>query len=397
MKNSLSLIILVLIAQAIFAQKSNLNAARNSLATVKFDEAKAAIDLATVNAETLNDPKMWFTRGEVYHGIFESVFVNQLDLYKAIAGNSLEEAWKAYGKAYELGEAEMKAAGEKKNKYDKKVKEKYVPMKNHFIINGEKHFSAQDYNSALASFETALIIDSMKLEKEADTILNAIYFNAGLCANLAKQPQKALLYFNAAKNLKYKDNIAGNVAESYVALGDTAKAVTLLREEIEKTPNDLTLIFGLINIFLTSKDPQEAIVYLDKAIQSDPKNQTLYFAKGTIFDRKKDWVKAEEAYKAALAIKPDFFDALYNLGALYVQYANFIIKEAANIPMNQAAKYNEEVKKANDNFTKAIDPLEAALKIQKEKAIIETLLEIYIKQNNTAKADEMKTALKSLN
>ena len=48
----------------------------------------------------------------------------------------------------------------------------------------------------------------------------------------------------------------------------------------------------------------------------------------------------KKAYEEAVAIKPDFFDALYNLGVMYYNKGGDMIKEA-NIGIGISGKYSK--------------------------------------------------------
>src|SRR5690606_27685069 len=71
--------------------------------------------------------------------------------------------------------------------------------------------------------------------------------------------------------------------------------------------------------------------------------------------------KSEEAYKKALEIKPDYIDALFNLGALHINQGVKITEKANTITDNVI--YAKEVKKADEHFKIAMPYLEKALEL----------------------------------
>src|SRR5665811_423106 len=85
----------------------------------------------------------------------------------------------------------------------------------------------------------------------------------------------------------------------------------------------------------------------------DPTNTTYYFAQGTLYEKLKEEGNAIKTYEAALKIDSEFFNANYNLGALYYNKGVLQIEIANSIPANENAKYQAELKKADIWFEKA--------------------------------------------
>ena len=59
---------------------------------------------------------------------------------------------------------------------------------------------------------------------------------------------------------------------------------------------------------------------------------------GSIYDQKKEFVKAEADYKKAIELKADYFDALYNLGALFFNNGAEIYNQANDLPLKEIKK-----------------------------------------------------------
>jgi tetratricopeptide (TPR) repeat protein len=70
--------------------------------------------------------------------------------------------------------------------------------------------------------------------------------------------------------------------------------------------------------------------------------------------------EAEKAYIKAVELKPDYFEANYNLGALYVNQAAQIIDEANKLPLSATKEYDALKKQADDILAKSIPYLETA-------------------------------------
>jgi tetratricopeptide (TPR) repeat protein len=77
-----------------------------------------------------------------------------------------------------------------------------------------------------------------------------------------------------------------------------------------------------------------------------------------------EYDKAEEYYKKAAEIKPDFFEAYYNIGAIYVNKAAEFQAMANDLPLNETEKYDEFSAQAAENLEKAVPWLEKGLEVK---------------------------------
>ena len=167
------------------------------------------------------------------------------------------------------------------------------------------------------------------------------------------------------------------------------------------------LVIEELNYYLLSGKIKEAINNLDIAISKDPNNEVLYYNKGTLYDNltttdkpkatdaeKKEYTeKAEAAYKKALEINPSYFDALYNIGAMYFNIAANINNAASDI--KDQKKYDAEVKKADDVFKQSLSYLEKADQVGSTdkvtyKTLLQTLQTLYLMTEQPEKAAAIK-------
>ena len=118
------------------------------------------------------------------------------------------------------------------------------------------------------------------------------------------------------------------------------------------------ILYSLIDYYIAKDDdPGIVIEYLNKAKESEPDNQVLYFAEGTIYDRLNNFEASEKAYLKAIEIKPDYFDAVFNLGALYFNQGVKFAEEATQIPPKEdrdGSKYEAKMKLADQEFKRSI-------------------------------------------
>lgn len=101
------------------------------------------------------------------------------------------------------------------------------------------------------------------------------------------------------------------------------------------------------------------------AAEGDPTNEILWFSLGSVYDNLDKDDLAAEAYLKALELKPTYFDANYNLGAMYFNQAVQGTNEANDMWKPRMTKSESDKQKgleeaAKEMFTEARPFLEAA-------------------------------------
>ena len=146
---------------------------------------------------------------------------------------------------------------------------------------------------------------------------------------------------------------------------------------------------------LADKSSKYALDYLELATKNNPQNATLWFAKGSLFDANmKDTVKAVDCYKKAIEIDPKYFDANYNLGALYFNHGADIMTKANALPQDKAKEYDDLKVKANAEFNLSLPYLEKAHELNSQDIpTMESLKNIYYRLEMMEKMEDMKKQL----
>jgi tetratricopeptide (TPR) repeat protein len=145
-------------------------------------------------------------------------------------------------------------------------------------------------------------------------------------------------------------------------------------------------------------------------IEKNPTNRLYPFYLGiayaSILDDKKSteavkkdaFIKAEEAYKKAIAVDPSYGDAYINLGGLIMNNGIGIFNKANKIPTNKVAEYNAMKKLAITEFDRALPYLEKATQLNpKSELALRNLHQYYNVKNNPTKAAEVAAKIKALN
>ncbi len=141
-----------------------------------------------------------------------------------------------------------------------------------------------------------------------------------------------------------------------------------------------------------------AIDYLDLAIKNDSTNSTYWFAKGSMYDgNMKDPANAIICYKKAIQFKPDYFDANYNMGALYFNDGADLMNKANLIPADKVADYKAAKAKADDKLKEALPFLEKAHSINiQDIPTMESLKNIYYRLGMTDKMEAIKKEIDAI-
>lgn len=373
MKKTLILLSVILLSTNLFAQKGKVTSALNFKDTGKLDKALEAIEEAidASNPKTKSSvtwPRTWEVRGEVFQAIFQS----KDKAVKSLSKDPLTEAVNSYKKALELDD---------KNRFGKSVKIKLTLLINDLTNQAVEAFNAEDFKRALLSFEQILELQELPVMKAdnptgVDTV---IIYNAGLAAFYSQNYEKAITYYTEAAKHGYNEGRTyQGLSKAYLENKDTTRAITVLQEGFQKYPGDNGVLVEMINIYLTSKKTDDAMKYLNLAIEQDPGNSTYYFAQGSLYDQMGEFDKSVVSYTKAIEANPEYFDAYYNLGALY--YNNGVKQQeiANKVPANENARYEAEVKKADEWFLKSLPLMEKCYELKpKDPYALESLRNLY--------------------
>jgi tetratricopeptide (TPR) repeat protein len=370
-------ILMVAVGLMAFAQNSKVVSAFNYHRYGKLDQAKEAIDEAVQHEKTIADAKAWFYRGNIYLDIANSTDEN----FRSLDPDPLQKAFESYQKAYTLDE---------KGEYKADI-ERYIPAVAESYYNyGVVQYNLGNFKQAALDFNKAFEVG----ESVGKVDTTAIY-NAAVASTLAEENQMAKDYYTRTLELDYnKPDIYSSLAEIYKVEGDTAMALQTVQEGRALFPEDFNLLIAETNIFLATDQKEKAMLNLEKALEIDKTNHTIFFAVGTIYDQLGDFDKAEKAYMNAIALNPDYFEANYNIGALYVNQAADIQTKINDLPLDAIKEYDEGKARADELLNNSIPYLEKALELQPgDVNAMVSLKEIYTRLGMTEKLENINKLL----
>jgi len=366
-----------------FGQKAVRQTASNYLKEGKLDKALESINLCIQDPSTAQDPKAWFIRGNIY----SELAITKDEKFKALEADPLTKALESYKKATEYDE---------KKEFTEDIFQKVNWQRNKYFNEAVEAYGKKDFKSAMLSFDHSfLALESINIH---DTLS---LFYAATCASLANDRVQAKKYL--IDLLKYKAKsvaIYTSLSELYRQDKDSSASLAVIREGQKMYPGNMPLFLAETNIYLTFNNTTKALDNLKMAAKKDSANPSIYYALGTIYNKLVDDTTktadmrdqmfgfAVEAYKKAIQLKPDYFDPVFNLGALYVNKAVIYDDKAKNLPLDAEAEYKTQKAEANKYLEAAIPYLEKASELQPtDISTMNSLKQIYIRQQ---KADRLK-------
>lgn len=355
------------------AQSSKRTSAYMYMQNGQLDKAKESIDEAILHEKTMEDPKTWLYRGEIYY----SIATSPLEIYKDLDPNSHMVAYESLLKANEY---------DVKGRYKKDIALYMGNLTQVFYNVGNTAYQAGDYEQAIEDFKIAY--DISESNERLDTI--AAYY-IGMCAVLAEKPDIAAEYLEICVNAQFDDpNIYRFYNRAIKQQGDTARAIEIIREGRERYPDELELLLEEAQIYLEMGKKEELLVSLVQAVEADPENANLYFLIGKTYDDMDSLVMAEKYYKKAAEVQPDFFEAYYNIGAIYVNKAAEFQRQANDLPLDAVDEYNALNDQASENLKLAVPWLEKSLEVRPDdQPTILALKEAYSRLKMNDKLQEL--------
>ena len=124
---------------------------------------------------------------------------------------------------------------------------------------------------------------------------------------------------------------------------------------------------------------------LKELVVQDSSNYSIFFVLGTIYG---DETNAEmynmdvaiDYYEKALSLNPEYYDAVYNLGALYINESNKLQVKANDLPLSETKAYEKITEDANVIIRKALPHLEKAYELQPDnQETVQVLKSIYVR------------------
>ena len=344
----------------------------------QYDKAKEAIDEAVVHPKTENDVKTWMYRGIIYYNIA----ISENSEVQALSDKAAEISYESFMKSKKMDE---------KKQFDGETSFYMIQLTNLFYQRGAKSFGLDtpDYQGAINNFKIAYSI--AEADGKFDTVAA---FNIGMSGVYSEDKalaESTMPYLKQCLDAKFNDaRVYLYYAKLQKQIGDTVAAFNYLEQGRVEFPEDLAIQLEQTQLYLETGQNDKLIENLLEAIAADPANENLYRVLGQTYEGTGDIDNAVLYYQKAIEINPQFGDAIFNLGAIYVNKASELYTEANNLPFEEQKKYDELKSLADANLIKALPYLELSLELNpNDEVVISALKETYANLKMTDKLKEL--------
>ena len=356
----------VVLSTGAFAQKANIKKAENALyeEPVNYEKAISFIELAKQNPETAELSDTWYQAGRIGYDMayneMEKVYLQQANF--DIMGKGLDMMFTNYMVA---------------NKYDsyldKKGRVKYENRKKmvgdlkemfiwYYNLGDYNVYEVKDYNMAYTLLNEYLQISDSEMFGEksikVDSTYNKAKYLAAFCARHAEKVDEAIRLFEELKSVKNENTayVFQNLADMYMAQGDTAKAEATLEESVVMFPTDTEVIGSLVNHYKDVGNSEKAVENLDKLVNSDPSNIEYKLVKAQVLAyNMKEYDKAKETLQQLFdnGSATDNATIIFTMGQIYGGEGNE--KKNQSDYIDDDKEYKKVVEESKACFAKALE------------------------------------------
>ena len=379
MKKVMILLVIALTANVMMAQKKDRTDAFMYNKNGQYEKAMASIDKCVNHEQFLgmkpNDQSQaWLYRAAIYQNVIQSGD----EALMAKAPNALEVVYES------LMNCMKNPDFLEDNKQE--IYQRVGSVMTTYYTKGADDYNAGKFAEAAPMFKKAYDIAKSLGSADANEMLNL----AATSALRAEDYNTALGYFTEVKNNGTETaDLYRHLAACYNGLGNAEQAMAMINAGLEKDPSDANLILEKVNAYLKEGKGAEAVQDLTKLLELDPENAQLLFVLGTIYGDESneglyDTDKARQYYEQALSIKPDYYDATYNIGVLYTTMANKYIEQANEITgfsKKEQDQYNSLIEQGNELLRTGLPYLKQAYDAQPSDDVKNVLRSIYVKLN----------------
>ncbi|KQC00953.1 lipopolysaccharide assembly protein LapB [Pedobacter sp. Hv1] len=374
MKYRISLLFVFMLGFEAFAQKSQVQLAQNSVgklqasiaakADVKkqlsiIGEGIKAIEVAQNDKKTKNWPETWATKA------YLSSYVAIIDDNVANADKYYDLAVEAVDKASKLDKFQDNSGLIKASTYNINIKKQ---------TEGNRAYQQNDFFTAFN------LLKQVSDYLPTDTTLA---INVALCAQNIQSYDEALNYFKRAKENGIRNPVVfQHMANIYASKFESEIAIKILDDGLRLNPYHPFLTNDYINLLLDNEKYDRAMKVIETSIATEKRSKLLLFLFGYLQQsQSNNATAAEQAYKKALDIDQNYFDALYQLGLVYVNYSNDALKQ------KNKQKFTSYINRSEFTLLRAleINP--------NDRNTIQLLIEIYTRKNRLDRVQDLKRKL----
>jgi tetratricopeptide (TPR) repeat protein len=239
-----------------------------------------------------------------------------------------------------------------------------------FLEEGNDLYKAQKYEEAIAQFDQLLELDPTNWHANYLTAVSyvGLYHPGSEQLKDKEYAEKGLAAFERTLKLAPPSPEEREKAEKFYvsflnATGERDKAIGYIEKQWASRPNDLVLINQIATLYQKKGEFSKALQYFEKRANIDSNNKEAWYTLGvncwarsyhgdaTLSQEEREQVvdKGIQALEKALAIDPDYFEAISYINLIYREKAKALAAVGRNAEAREAfAKADEYQKRAID-------------------------------------------------
>ncbi len=366
-------------AMTAFGQGKNVTKANSLLTKGELGEAAEMIEPAITFEKTMEKPKTWYTRAQIYDKISQS----EDEALKAKYPEALKLAAESYNKTLELEKEGGTYNGLSQVGYDQ--------LYGRALNKGVENYNNGDYATAYDNFMDVSTINP--------TDTTGYLYGAMMAQEIEKYDDALRNYEKLIEMDQYSQRVVSSIVDIYLnQKEDLETALKYVHLGQEKFPEALNFQKQEVDILIKLDRMEEAIEGLKIAIDQDPENTILVANLAMLYDMTDDLENAEVYYKKAIEMEPENRSALINLSVLYIGKGDKIMDVVNEMSIKE---YNRNIDAAERNssleYKMAIPLLEAVMKMDENDELgLQNLQAVYAKLKDGNKATEIYDKRKAL-
>jgi tetratricopeptide (TPR) repeat protein len=234
------------------------------------------------------------------------------------------------------------------------------------LKRGNELYTAQKYEEAIAEYAKLLALNPDSWDGNYLTAVSylALYHPNSDHPKDKEYAQKGIAAFEKTLSLTPPNPEAKEKTEKYYlgfldSTGDKDKAIAYLEGQLKQRPNELALINQIATLYQKKGDFEKSLEYFEKRAQMEPKSKEAWYTLGvncwarsyhggvTVGQEERERVveRGIGAFEKALALDPNYFDALSYINLTYREKARALASIGKIDEANQAYQRAEEYKK----------------------------------------------------
>ncbi len=368
-------LILLLNINSATAQKTQMQIARNSVGKLRvaiankqdektqltiLGEGIKASESAEKDKTTRKWPETWAIKS------YLSSYISILDPNES---NS--------DKYYELALQALDSA----NRFDKFEDNSGLIAASNYNINIKKQ---QKGNAAFAANNFQAAFDYLKQVSDFFPNDSTLAVNTAMSAEALKKDNEALYYFKRAKDNGMRNPaLFQKMSAIYTSKLEHPEAIRIIEEGRRINPYSTLLTNNYINLLLDNERYNEAKMVIENTLKVETRDKLLYYLYGYLNQKNTNLGTAELAYNKSIELDKNYFDALYQLGLVYINVGNQSLSDADK----DVSKFSSSLNRAEVILLRAHD-----IK-KKDKQTINLLIDIYTLKNRYDKVQELRAQL----